>query len=110
LELFTGNDVLTRINLPDDTSMTIMYVLQASNMAGNAYYETGSVFIEKIAGVTVASSPIQITTDNSGTTTFVLSIDISTDPNEHRFIVTSAGTGFPVSSQVVLTLYYTQTR
>jgi len=110
LELFTGNDVLTRINLPDDTSMTIMYVLQASNMAGNTYYETGSVFIEKIAGVTVATSPIQITTDNSGTTTFVLSIDISTDPDEHRFIVTSAGTGFPVASQVVLTLYYTQTR
>ena len=110
LELFTGNDVLTRLNLPDDTSMTIMYVLQASNMAGNAYYQTGSVFIEKIGGVTVASSPIQITTDNSGTTTFVLSIDIATDPDEHRFGVTSAGTGFPVFSQVVITLYYTQTR
>jgi hypothetical protein len=110
LELVPGNDTITRINLPDGTSITALYVLQASDMAGNAYYETGSLFIEKIGGVTVASSPIQITTDASGTTTFVLSIDIATDPDEHRFKVTSAGTGFPVLSQVVLTLYYTQTR
>ena len=110
LELVPGNDVITRINLPDGTSITALYVLQASDMAGNAFYETGSLFIEKIGGVTVASSPIQITTDASGTTTFVLSIDIATDPDEHRFKVTSAGTGFPVLSQVVLTLYYTQTR
>jgi hypothetical protein len=110
LELVPGNDTITRINLPDGTSITALYVLQASDMAGNAYYETGSLFIEKIGGVTVASSPIQITTDASGTTTFVLSIDIATDPDEHRFKVTSAGTGFPVLSQVILTLYYTQTR
>ena len=110
IELFTGNDVLTRMNLPDGTSMTIMYVLQVSNMAGNAFYQTGSLYIEKIAGVAVARTPIQITTDNSSGTTFVLSINTTTNPAQHRFGVTSAGTGFPIVGQVVLTLYYTQTR
>jgi hypothetical protein len=110
LELVPGNDVINRINLPDGTSMSMLYVLQASDVGGNAFYEIGSLYIEKIGGVTVASTPIQITTDNSSGTTFVLSIDITTDPDEHRFKVTSAGIGFPVLSQVVLTLYYTQTR
>lgn len=110
LELVPGNDVLNRINLPDGTSMSVLYVLQASDVGGNAFYEIGSLYIEKIGGVTIASTPIQITTDNSSGTTFVLSIDITTDPDEHRFKVTSAGIGFPVLSQVVLTLYYTQTR
>lgn len=110
LELVPGNDFINRINLPDDTSMTMVYVLQASDVAGNAFYEIGSLYIEKISGVTVASTPIQITTDNSSGTTFILSIDITTDPDEHRFKVTSAGIGFPVASQIVLTLYYTQTR
>ena len=110
LELAPGNDTITRINLPDDTSITALYVLQASDVNGNAFYETGSLYIEKIGGVCVNSNPIQISTDNSGTFTFALSIDVLTDPDEHRFGVTSAGTGFPALIQVVLTLYYTQTR
>jgi len=110
LELAPGNDVITRINLPDDTSITALYVLQASDVNGNAFYETGSLYIEKIGGVCVNSNPIQISTDNSGTFTFALSIDVTTDPDEHRFGVTSGGTGFPALIQVVLTLYYTQTR
>jgi len=110
LELAPGNDTITRINLPDDTSITALYVLQASDVNGNAFYETGSLYIEKIGGVCVNSNPIQISTDNSGTFTFTLSIDVTTDPDEHRFGVTSAGTGFPALIQVVLTLYYTQTR
>jgi hypothetical protein len=112
IEIATGNDgtAITRISLPDGTSITALYVLQVSDVNGKAFYQTGSLYIEKIGGVAVASTPIPITSDASGTITFVLSIDTSTDTTQHRFKVTSAGIGFPMLGQAVLTLYYTQTR
>jgi hypothetical protein len=112
IEIATGNDgtAITRISLPDGTSITAIYVLQVSDVNGKAFYQTGSVYIEKVGGVAIASTPIPITSDASGTITFVLSIDTSTDTTQHRFKLTSAGIGFPMLGQAVLTLYYTQTR
>ena len=110
LELATGTDVLTRINLPNDTSITSLYILQASDLNGNAFYQTGSLYIEKIGGLSVASTPIPLSNDTSGAFTFTLAIDTATNTAEHRFIVTNAGTGWPLLVNVVLTLHYNQTR
>jgi hypothetical protein len=110
LEIATGTDVINRINLPNGTAITAGYTLHASDVAGNWFYETGSLYIEKVGGVAAFNAPIVITTANSGAFTFALGIDVVTNPAEHRFGVVSAGAGFPLYIQVILTLNYTQTR
>jgi len=110
IELATGTDVITRINLPNDTGIVAFYTLQCSDVGGNWFYETGSLYIEKIGAVAAANAPIQITTANSGLFTFLLTIDVATNPAEHRFNVTSVGLGWPLLINAVLTLHYNQTR
>ena len=80
-------------------------------MSGFFIYETGSFYLDKLGGVTSASVPIVISSDNSGSTvTLTFVIDTATDTSQHRFKITSGGSGFPQDINANLTLYYTQIR
>jgi len=111
LELFPSNDVLTRLSMPNKTSWVCFYILHASDVSGFFIYETGSVYLDKLGGVTSASVPVVISSDNSGgTVTLTFVIDTATDTSQHRFKITSGGSGFPQDINANLTLYYTQIR
>jgi hypothetical protein len=97
--------------MPDKTSWVCFYILHASDVNGFFIYETGSVYLDKLGGVTSASVPVVISSDNSGTTiTITFVIDTATDTSQHRFKITSGGSGFPQDVNCNLTLYYTQIR
>jgi len=68
--------------------------------------------MEKIGGITAASTPAIFAGDNSGTLlTLAFTIDTATNTAEHRFKVTSGGSGFPYAGvNVLLRLNYTQVR
>ena len=113
IEVFTGNDgtTATRISLPDNTAIVCFYTLHGNDMNGNFYYQKGSFYIDKLAGLANKKGPFPIDSQSSGLLTLALSIDTATDTTQHRFIVTSGGSGFPYSAvRVVLTLEYNQTR
>jgi len=111
LELFPGTDVLSRLTMPDNTSWVCFYILHASDVSGFFIYETGSVYLEKVGGVTSASTPVVISSDNSGSSVaLTFTIDTATDTSQHRFKITSGGSGFPQDVNCNLTLYYTQIR
>lgn len=112
LQLVPGNDTITYLELPDDTTLVCSYILQASDTAGLFIYETGSFYLQKLGGVTAASTPVVISSDNSLTTlTLALSIDTATNTAQHRFLVTAGGLGFPFGGvRVNLTLNYNQIR
>ena len=112
-EVFTGNDgtTATRISLPDDTAIVCFYTLHGNDMNGNFYYQKGSFYIDKLAGLANKKGPFPIDSQSAGGLTLTLSIDTATDTTQHRFIVTSGGSGFPYTAvRVVLTLEYNQTR
>ena len=111
LELFPPNEVATRLAMLDNTTWVCFYILHASDVSGFFIYETGSVYLEKVGGVASASTPVLISSDDSGsavTLTFV--IDTATNTAQHRFKITSGGSGFPQDVNCSLTLYYTQIR
>jgi hypothetical protein len=111
LELFPPNDIATRLTLPDKTTWVCFYILHASDVNGFYIYETGSVYLEKVGGVTSASTPVVISSDNSGgTVTLTFAIDTATNTAQHRFKITSGGSGFPQDVNCNLTIYYTQIR
>jgi hypothetical protein len=111
LELFPSNDVLTRLSLPDKTTWVCFYVLHASDINGFFIYETGSFYLEKIGNITAASAPVVISSDDSGgTVTLTFTIDTATNTTQHRFKITSGGTGFPQDINANLTLHYSQLR
>jgi hypothetical protein len=111
LELFPPNDTLTRLSIPDKTTWVCFYILHASDVSGFFIYETGSFYLEKIGGVTSASTPVVISSDDSGSAvTLTFTIDTATDTSQHRFKITSGGSGFPQDVNCNLTLYYTQIR
>lgn len=111
LELFTANDVLTRLEIPTKTAWVCFYILHASDVNGFYIYETGSFYLDKLGGITSASTPVVISSDNSGgTVTLTFVIDTTTNTAQHRFKVTSGGSGFPQDINANLTLYYTQIR
>jgi hypothetical protein len=111
IELFPSNDVLTRLSIPNKTSWVCFYILHASDVSGFFIYETGSFYLDKLGGVTSASAPVVISSDNSGSTiTLTFVIDTATDTAQHRFKITSGGSGFPQDVNCNLTLYYTQIR
>ena len=111
LELFPATDVLSRLTIPDKTTWVCFYILHASDVDGFYIYETGSVYLDKLGGVTSASAPVVISSDDSGgTVTLTFTIDTATDTAQHRFKITSGGSGFPQDINCNLTLYYTQIR
>jgi hypothetical protein len=111
IELFPSNDVLTRLSLPDKTTWVCFYILHASDINGFFIYETGSFYLEKIGGVTAASAPVVISSDDSGgTVTLTFTIDTATNTTQHRFKITSGGTGFPQDINANLTVHYSQLR
>ena len=111
LELFPATDVLSRLTIPDKTTWVCFYILHASDVDGFFIYETGSVYLDKLGGVTSASAPVVISSDDSGgTVTLAFTIDTATDTTQHRFKITSGGSGFPQDINCNLTLYYTQIR
>jgi hypothetical protein len=111
LELFPVSDTLKRLSLPDKTTWVCFYILHASDVNGFFIYETGSVYLEKIGGIAAASAPVIISSDDSGgTVTLTFTIDTATNTAQHRFKITSGGTGFPQDVNANLTLYYTQLR
>ena len=111
LELFPATDVLSRLTIPDKTTWVCFYILHASDVDGFFIYETGSVYLDKLGGVTSASAPVVISSDDSGgTVTLAFTIDTATDTAQHRFKITSGGSGFPQDINCNLTLYYTQIR
>jgi hypothetical protein len=111
IELFPPNEILTRLSLLESTSWVCFYILHASDVSGFFIYETGSVYLEKVGGVTSASTPVVISSDNSGgTVTLTFTIDTATNTSQHRFKITSGGSGFPQDISCNLTLYYTQIR
>lgn len=111
LELVLGNDIVTRLDIPDETAMACSYILHASDAVGLFIYETGSFYLEKV-GVTSASTPVIVSSDNSGSAlTLAFSIDTATNTAQHRFKVTAGGAGFPYTFvRVVLTINYNQIR
>jgi hypothetical protein len=112
LELFPSNDVAARLSIPDSTTWVVDFILHASDVNGLWIYETGSFYMEKIGGITAASTPAIFAGDNSGTLlTLAFTIDTATNTAEHRFKVTSGGSGFPYAGvNVLLRLNYTQIR
>ena len=112
LEMVLGNDTITRLNIQDETAIVCSYILHASDALGLFIYETGSFYLDKTGGVTFASTPVVVSSDDSGTAlTLAFSIDTATDTDEHRFKVTSGGAGFPHAAvRVVLTVNYNQIR
>jgi hypothetical protein len=111
LELFPSNDVLTRLSLPDKTTWVCFYILHASDINGFFIYETGSFYLEKIGNITAASAPVVISSDDSGgTVTLTFTIDTATNTAQHRFKITSGGTGFPQDINANLTVHYSQLR
>ena len=112
LEMVLGNDTITRLEIQDETAIVCSYILHASDALGLFIYETGSFYLDKTGGVTLASTPVIVSSDDSGTAlTLAFSIDTATNTAQHRFKVTSGGAGFPHATvRVVLTVNYNQIR
>ena len=112
LEMVLGNDTITRLEIQDETAIVCSYILHASDALGLFIYETGSFYLDKTGGVTLASTPVVLSSDNSGTAlTLAFSIDTATNTAQHRFKVTSGGAGFPHAAvRVVLSVNYNQIR
>jgi len=112
LEMVLGNDTITRLEIQDETAIVCSYILHASDAVGLFIYETGSFYLDKTGGVTLASTPVVLSADDSGTAlTLAFSIDTATNTAQHRFKVTSGGAGFPHAAvRVVLSVNYNQIR
>jgi hypothetical protein len=116
VELFVGNETLTRLSIEDETSMSILIHSHVSNQLGFWATSLYSAMIWKTGGITYRSLPIQLMIDDSIGGQFDLRpvIDIGTNTSEHRFKISMVDLGsyiYPTPAvQVISTIQYTQTR
>jgi hypothetical protein len=118
IEVFVGNETITRLSLEPYTQWSCMMNIHISDTGGFWVYSMYSFTIWKKASTADASTPIELSIDDSEGNQFSLApiIDTSTDTTQHRFKIQLNDIGaspysFPTPAvNVVATLQYTQSR
>lgn len=113
IELAVGNETLTRLSIEDETQLTCVMTIQATDYNGfwaiSQYYFT----IWKKTGVAYVSNT-KLIWDNSHDVTYQIQpdIDVTTDTTQHRFKATMiAGSSFPTPKlDIVSSIQYIQSR
>ena len=101
------------LNIPDSTTMSCMVnVTIQDDPQNNIDLALLSFGLTKIAGVAFATPVTVISSDTFGTGyTYAITIDVTTNPAQHRVILTVTGApSFPVTLIATATLYYQQNK
>lgn len=110
-ELFIEGVSNQRIELPDETLWSCLMNLTIKDIAGTSETSLHHFTIEKIGGIAYASA---ITTLNTiggiGAYTFGLSIDTTTDTDEHRIKITTTGGTYPEVFFFIGSIQYQQSK
>jgi hypothetical protein len=110
-ELFIEGVSNQRIELPDETLWSCLMNLTIKDITGASETSLHHFTIEKIGGIAYASA---ITTLNTiggiGAYTFGLSIDTTTDTDEHRIKITTTGGTYPEAFFFIGSIQYQQSK
>jgi hypothetical protein len=118
IEVVVGNETITRLTLPNKTQWSCIMNIHLSDHDSFWAYGVYSFTIWYASGTAYASTPIQISIDDSIGNQFEVAptIDVTTDPTKFRFKIELNDIGaspytFPTPLvDVVATIQYTQSR
>ena len=118
IEVVVGNETITRLVLESKTQWSCMMNIHISDHDTFWAYSVYSFTIWNSGGASFASTPIQMSIDDSIGNQFDVApiIDVTTDPTQHRFRIQLNDIGgspyvFPTPAvDVVATIHYTQSR
>jgi len=110
-ELFVEGVSNQRIELPDETLWSCLFNLTIKDVAGTSETSLHHFTLEKIGGIANASAITTLNTIGSiGSYTFALSIDTTSDSDEHRIIVTPTGGTYPEPFFFIGSIQYQQSK
>jgi hypothetical protein len=110
-ELFVEGVSNQRIELPDDTLWSCLFNLTIKDVAGTSETSLHHFTIEKIGGIANASAITTLNTIGSiGAYTFAVSIDTTTDTDEHRIKITTTGGTYPEAFFFIGSIQYQQSK
>jgi hypothetical protein len=110
-ELFVEGVSNQRIELPDETLWSCLFNLTIKDSAGTSETSLHHFTLEKIGGIAYASAITTLNTIGSiGAYTFALSIDTTTDSDEHRIKITTTGGTYPEAFFFIGSIQYQQSK
>jgi len=110
-ELFVEGVSDQRIELPDDTLWSCLFNLTIKDAAGTSETSLHHFTLEKVGGVANASAITTLNTIGSiGAYTFALSIDTTTNTDEHRIKITTTGGTYPEAFFFIGSIQYQQSK
>jgi hypothetical protein len=110
-ELFVEGISNQRIELPDSTLWSCLLNLTIKDVAGTSETSLHHFTLEKIGGIAYASAISTLNTIGSiGAYTFTLSIDTTTDTDEHRIKITTTGGTYPEAFFFIGSIQYQQSK
>lgn len=110
-ELFVEGVSNQRIELPDETLWSCLLNLTIKDAVGVSQVSLHHFALRKIGGSAFASAITTLNTIGSiGAYTFVLSIDTTTDTDEHRIKITTTGGTYPEAFFFIGSIQYQQSK
>ncbi len=110
-ELFVEGVSNQRIELPDETLWSCLFNLTIKDVAGTSETSLHHFTLEKIGGIAYASAITTLNTIGSiGAYTFALSIDTTTNTDEHRIMITTTGGTYPEAFFFIGSIQYQQSK